>query len=62
MTLHVQVAFDDAHNQLITLARDMYVRVWDMRAHRLVQVFRDDSDSGSSLRWLPTMYLNPESK
>lgn len=40
----------------------MYVRVWDMRAHRLVQVFRDDSDSGSSLRWLPTMYLNPESK
>ena len=57
----VQVAFDDANHQLVTLAKDLSVRVWDMRAQRVIQIFRDDSEQGLSPKWLPTMYLNPSS-
>lgn len=45
----------------MTLAKDLSVRVWDMRAQRVVQIFRDDSETGLSPKWLPTMFLNPQS-
>lgn len=42
----VAAEFSDSRQQLLTLSKDLAVRVWDLRTQRCVQVLQDSTDSG----------------
>jgi WD40 repeat protein len=55
----VCVTFDDAHHQMASLCRDLSIRIWDMRALRVVQRFHDESEVGVGKEWSPLCHVNP---